>query len=310
MKIGFFGTPEHSAILLKSLIDSGFEISFVVTNMDKPQGRDRKLTPSFVKRLAIENNIPVLQFNSLKEDIAIHEINSYNAEVYIVYAFGSIIPRKIFDFPLGKTINLHGSILPEFRGASPLQTAILNNYKETGITLQYITDELDAGSIISIAKVNIDDSDTFGTLLEKLTNLGIAEIIRLLKSFSGKPFQSIEQDHNKATFCKKIKVEERKLDFNYSDIEIHNKIRAFNPGNICFTSFRDKRLNVYKSTKTELSSEERAGSLQILDKKTFGVVCGNKKIIVLDEVQFENKKVMKSSDFINGSRPLNGEMFI
>jgi len=310
MKIGFFGTPEHSAFLLKSLIDGGFEISFVVTNVDKPQGRDRKLTPSFVKKLALENNIPVLQFNSLKEEIAIQEINSFNADIYIVYAFGSIIPRKIFDFPVGKTINLHGSILPEFRGASPLQAAILNNYKETGITLQYITDELDAGSIISLVKANIEESDTFGSLLEKLTNLGTIEIIKLLRNFTGKPFLSIDQDHNKATFCKKIKVEERKLDFNCSDAEIHNKVRAFNPGNICFTSFRDKRLNVYKTTKTELNSEESIGSLQILDKKTFGVVCGNKKIIILDEVQFENKKVMKSSDFMNGSRPLNGEMFI
>jgi len=310
MKIGFFGTPEHSAILLKSLIDNGFNVSFVVTNMDKPQGRDRRLAPSFVKKIALANNIPVLQFNTLKEENAIQEINSYNADIYLVYAFGSIIPRKIFDFPIGKTINLHGSILPEFRGASPIQAAILNNYLETGLTLQYITDELDAGSIISIVKVNIEESDTFGTLLDKLTIIGVNEIIKLLRSFDGKPLQSTEQDHSKATFCKKIKVEDRKIDFNLSDLEIHNKVRAFNPGNICFTTFRDKRLNVYKTTKTELKSDEKIGSLQILDKKTFGVVCGNKKIIILDEVQFENKKVMKSSDFINGFRPQNGELFI
>ncbi len=309
MKIGYFGTPEHSAKLLNSLYENGFEIAFVVTNIDKPQGRDRKISSSPVKKLALEHSTSVLQFPSLKEDSAIQEINSFNADIYIVYAFGSIIPRKIFDFPRGKTINLHGSILPEFRGASPIQAAILSDYKETGITLQYITDELDAGSILSIAKTQIDDSDTFGTLLDRLTILGTTELVKLLKTFSGNPYPSVQQDHSRASFCKKIKVEDRKLDFSLTDIEVHNKVRAFNPGNICFTTYREKRLNVYKTIKTDLISEEKAGSLHILDKKSFGVVCGNKKIVILDEVQFENKKVTKSIDFMNGSRPQNGEIF-
>lgn len=310
MKIGYFGTPEHSAKLLKSLYDRGHEILFVVTNMDKPQGRDRKLSFSPVKMMANQFNIPVLQFPNLKDDLAFKEITSFKAEIYMVYAYGSIIPSRIFLHPPAKTINLHGSILPEFRGASPIQAAILNGKKETGITLQYITEQLDAGDIISICKILIKEDDTFGTLLEKLTDLGIEEILKILDTYSGVEFPSLPQDHSKASFCKKIKPEERKLDFSEPDTDLHNKIRAFNPGNICFTSFREKRLNVYKTQLSNFTSEDPVASIQVLDKKTFGVVCGNKKVLVMDEIQFENKKIIKGSDFINGSRPNNGDLFI
>jgi methionyl-tRNA formyltransferase len=310
MKIGYFGTPEHSAKLLKSLCDNGYEISFVVTNMDKPQGRDRKLSYSPVKMMANKWNIPVLQFPNLKDDLAFAEITSFQAEIYIVYAYGSIIPSRIFLHPPAKTINLHGSILPEFRGASPIQAAILNGKKETGITLQYITDQLDAGDIISINKLMINDDDTFGALLEKLTDLGTEEILKVLNTYSGVKFPSFPQDHSKASFCKKIKSEERKLDFSEQDIELHNKVRAFNPGNICFTSYREKRLNVYKTKISDINSESPIGSIHVLDKKTFGVVCGNKKVLIMDEIQFENKKVIKGVDFINGCRPNNGDLFI
>ena len=310
MKIGYFGTPEHSAKLLKSLCDNGHEISFVVTNMDKPQGRDRKLSYSPVKMMANQWNIPVLQFPNLKDDLAFTEITSFQAEIYIVYAYGSIIPSRIFLHPPAKTINLHGSILPDFRGASPIQAAILNRKKETGITLQYITDQLDAGDIISINKLLIEEDDTFGTLLQKLTDLGTEEILKVLGAYSGVQFPAVPQDHSKASFCKKIKPEERKLDFSEQHIDLHNKVRAFNPGNICFTSYREKRLNVYKTKISDINSESPIGSIHVLDKKTFGVVCGNKKVLIMDEIQFENKKIIKGSDFINGCRPNNGDLFI
>ena len=310
MKIGYFGTPEHSAKLLSKLISNNFDISFVVTNIDKPQGRERKLSMSAVKKIALENNLPVLQFENLKNEESISKIISYQADIYIVFAYGHIIPEKVFLHPTAKTINLHGSILPEFRGASPVQSAILSNKKETGITLQYITKELDAGDIISIVKIDIEESDTFGTLLEKLTNAGIDEIIKLLKNFNGIPFPAYPQDHSLATFCKKIKTEDRVLDFSQTMENLHNKIRAFNPGNICFTSFRDRRLNVYKTEKTDLNTEENPGTIVLPDKKTLGVVSGDRKILVLKEIQFENKKVMQSIDFINGMRPIQGEKLI
>lgn len=308
MKIGYFGTPSHSGKLLNALVQENFHIEYVVTNIDKPRGRDRNPEPTPVKLIAQANRIPILQYENLKNDSYIQTINSFNVDLIIVFAYGHIIPRKIFDTPPGKTINLHGSILPEYRGASPVQAAILNNKKITGITLQYITEALDAGNIISVVQTEIDENDTFGTLLDRLTDLGIIETIKLLKTYKGVPFPSIPQDEKNVSYCKKIQPEDRKIHFNFSDSEIHNKIRAYNPGNICFTYFREKRLNILKTKKTDMESNLEPGSLFLIDKKNIGFVSGNHKILNLVEVQPENKKVMTGSDFLNGYRITTGEI--
>ncbi|HMV76508.1 MAG TPA: methionyl-tRNA formyltransferase [Leptospiraceae bacterium] len=308
MKIGFFGTPEHSAELLRTLVREKYEISFAAANPDKPQGRDRKLEFPPVKKTALELGIPVIQHISVKTEEAIQNILSYDADIYIVFAFGSIIPRRIFDHPRGGTVNLHGSLLPEFRGASPVQAAILAGYRETGVTLQYITEELDAGDIISSAKVPVADDDNFQTLLDKISRSGTELILTLLKNFKGGKASAIPQDHSRATFCRKIRPEDRKLDFSKPAEELHNQIRAFNPGNICFTSFRDKRVNVYRTRVSE-KKEGKTGSFTAVDRKTPGVICGDGRVLILEELQLENKKVMKGLDFMNGSRPTEGEDF-
>lgn len=313
MKIGYFGTPEHSAKLLDALIKEGHEVLFVATNLDKPVGRDKHPTPSPVKKLAVEKNIPVLQFPNIRNDAAIEKMNSFGADIYVVFAYGYIIPARIFNFPKLGTINLHGSLLPEYRGASPVQSAILDGKEKTGATIQYITEELDAGDIISQVKVDITREDTFGSLLAKITELGIIDVIRLLKSSNGTRFEAKPQDHGNATHCKKIKPEDRKLDFTESREHLFNKIRAFNPGYICYTNFRGKRLNVYSakiSDDTSLSTLGKPGTLHLIGKKTLGVECAHSEILILESVQPENKKVMSSLDFINGAKPQTGEMFL
>jgi methionyl-tRNA formyltransferase len=313
MKVGYFGTPEHSAKLLDALIKDGHEVLFVATNLDKPIGRDKNPASSPVKKLAVEKNIPVLQFPNIRNDAAIDKINSFEAEIYIVFAYGYIIPSRIFNFPKLGTINLHGSLLPEYRGASPVQSAILDGKEETGATIQYITEELDAGDIISQVKVSISREDTFGTLLEKITDLGIQDVLRLIKISDGKKFDAKSQDHKEATHCKKIKAEDRKLDFSLPAEFLFNKIRAFNPGYICYTSFREKRLNIYSakiSTDTPILQLNKPGTLHLITKKTIGVECGDSKILILESVQPENKKVMSSVDFINGAKPQTGEVFL
>ncbi|MBK8396005.1 MAG: methionyl-tRNA formyltransferase [Leptospiraceae bacterium] len=313
MKIGYFGTPEHSAKLLSALIKEGYEVSFVATNMDKPIGRDKNPTPSPVKKTALDNSIPVLQFSSIRNESAIEEINSFSVDIYIVFAYGYIIPKEIFNFPRLGTINLHGSLLPEYRGASPVQSAILDGKKETGATLQYITEELDAGDIISQVTVLISQEDTFGTLLEKITELGIQDILRILKTKTDSKFFARPQDHANATHCKKIKPDDRKLDFSEPAEFLFNKIRAFNPGYICYTSFRGKRLNIYsvKLQQDKLESVlNKPGTLHLLNKKTIAVECGDSKILILESLQPENKKVMSSVDFINGNKPQTGEIFL
>lgn len=313
MKIGYFGTPEHSAKLLDALLQAGHEILFVATNQDKPVGRDKELTPSPVKKKAIERNIPVLQFPNIRNEAAIEKINSFGAELYIVFAYGYIIPEKIFNFPKLGTINLHGSLLPEYRGASPVQSAILEGKTVTGITIQYIVEELDAGNIIAQKEVAIAKEDTFGSLLDKITNVGIEEVIQLIQNPRDSRFDSIPQDHSEATHCKKIKPEDRKLDFREDAMTLFNKIRAFNPGYICYTTFRGKRLNIYSTQILEddtIQPLKQSGVIHLIGKKKVGVECGDSKILILESVQPENKKVMSSLDFINGSKPQTGEVFI
>ncbi|HMW04630.1 MAG TPA: methionyl-tRNA formyltransferase [Leptospiraceae bacterium] len=313
MKIGYFGTPEHSAKLLEALILEGHQILFVATNQDKPVGRDKALTPSPVKKKALENNIPVLQFPNIRNDAAIEKINSFDADIYVVFAYGYIIPSRIFNHPKLGTINLHGSLLPEYRGASPVQSAILEGKTVTGVTIQYILEELDAGNIISQKEIQILKEDTFGTLLEKITNVGITEVIQLLKNPTMERFPSKPQNHSDATHCRKIKPEDRKLDFREDSITLFNKIRAFNPGYICYTTFREKRLNIYSTHILEDHSIEplkKPGSVHLIGKKTIGVECGDSKILILESVQPENKKVMSSLDFINGNKPQTGEVFL
>lgn len=309
MKIGFFGTPKHSAQLLTNLLNAGFTVDFVVTNPDKPAGRGNKLTMSPVKELAISRGIEVFSFPSIKTEEAIQALQNRNVDIQIVFAYGSIIPRAIFDHPVGGTINLHGSLLPEFRGASPIQSAILQNKKITGITLQYIVEELDAGEIISTQEIEIFDTDDFESLLTKITTVGTTELIQLLQNFENKKFPSTAQDHSKASFCKKIKPEERKLDFTETARNLFNKIRAFHPGNTCFAEFRSKRINCQKARVVSETVDLPPGSLYFIDKKNWGIVCGDKQILVLELLQPENKKVMTLIDFRNGMRLENGEIF-
>ncbi|MCB1189988.1 MAG: methionyl-tRNA formyltransferase [Leptospiraceae bacterium] len=313
MKIGYFGTPEHSAKLLDALHKNGFEIAYVVTNVDKLTGRKKQLTFPPVKKLALELGLEVLQFTSIKSEEAIQKINSFPVDLNIVFAYGSIIPKAIFDFPPMGTINLHGSLLPEFRGASPVQSAILAGKDVTGITIQYVTEKLDSGNIITKVPIEITLEDDSSSLMEKVTDIGVEEMLKLLQNSNNSRFPSVPQEHSLATNCHKIHANDRKLEFTGDSKTVYNKIRAFYPWNICYCTYRGKRINIHKAkiytNGTEnINSLKIPGSLHLLDKRTMGVECGDNNIILLEAIQPENKNVMRAVDFINGFKPKQGEL--
>ncbi|WCL47917.1 methionyl-tRNA formyltransferase [Leptospira sp. GIMC2001] len=312
MKIGFFGTPEHAKDLLKILKDHGNEIGFVVTNPDKPQGRKKELVPSPVKKYALENGIPVFQPIKIKQEPAIQEILSIAVDIHIVYAYGSIIPEIIFTSPKFGSMNLHGSLLPELRGASPVQSAILLGYKKTGFTIQYLANEVDSGDIIAQEEFEISDSDTTDILLNRITDLGGKAILRILEEINQtqKPSSSIPQDNSKATFCGKFKSEDRLLDFTQSAESIHNRIRAFYPNPIAMSGFRGKKILIHKSyLEKDTTVDSPPGTVYLKDKKSLFVICGDKKMIGIGEIQPEGKKPMAVSEFLNGINFLEGERF-
>ncbi|TGK23498.1 methionyl-tRNA formyltransferase [Leptospira yasudae] len=314
MKIGYFGTPEHSAKLLKALIDSSFaEVLFVVTNPDRAKGRSRTPEPGPVKKIALEHNLPVFQYESIKKEKekALADFGSFPADLYVIFAYGSILPGEVIRHPPLHSINLHGSLLPDLRGASPVQTALWKGYTKTGITIQYITEKMDEGDILVSKEVEITPEDDTGTLMDKITDAGIESILQLLKEFDGKPFPATPQDHSQATYCGKIKPEDRILDWTQSAQELHNRIRALYPDAVATTTFRDKRLNILKARHSSSPPESNPGpgKLKRLDKKGLLTQCGDGRFLEILELQPENKNRMSASDFLNGFRIQEGEIF-
>ncbi|TGL92985.1 methionyl-tRNA formyltransferase [Leptospira barantonii] len=314
MKLGYFGTPEHSAKLLQALIDSKLaEVLFVVTNPDRPKGRSKTPEPGAVKKIALAHNLPVFQYESIKKEKekAIADFGSFPADLYVVFAYGSILPKEVYGHAPLTSINLHGSLLPDLRGASPVQTALWKGYNRSGITIQYIGEKMDEGDILLSKEVDISPDDNTGTLMDKITDAGISAILQLLKEFDGKPFKATPQDHEKATYCGKIKSEDRILDWNLRAEELHNRIRALYPDAVGTTTFRGKRLNILKTAPSSLPPESNPGpgKLKRLDKKGLLTQCGDGRFLEILELQPENKNRMSASDFLNGFRIQEGEIF-
>ncbi|EKO35406.1 methionyl-tRNA formyltransferase [Leptospira santarosai] len=314
MKLGYFGTPEHSAKLLKALIDSDLaEVLFVVTNPDRPKGRSKTPEAGPVKKIALEHRLPVFQYESIKKEKekALSDFGSFPADLYVVFAYGSILPKEVYDRPPLSSINLHGSLLPDLRGASPVQTALWKGYDTSGITIQYIGEKMDEGDILLTREVDISPEDNTGTLMNKITDVGIESVLRLLKTYDGKPFPAIPQDHGKATYCGKIKSEDRILHWSFGAEELHNRIRALYPDAIATTRFREKRIGILRTRLSSLPAESNPepGKLKRLDKKGLLTQCGDGRFLEILELQPENKNRMSASDFLNGFRIQEGETF-
>jgi methionyl-tRNA formyltransferase len=314
ISIGYFGSPLFSASLLERIIQAGIKVDFVVTNIDKPVGRKKELTPTPVKQLALQYNIPVLQSERLRLDTDTqNEIISYPASIHVVFAYGSIIPENVFHAPKFGSINLHGSLLPNFRGASPVQSFLLSGEKVTGYTIQYLAKEVDSGDIIDSEKWESSISDTTKSLLGDITSRGGAKLISLLQSLPDNTFTRTPQDHSLATHCKKITSEDRPIHWNLTAFAIHNRIRALYPDPLAITSFRDKRVILLSSVFEENSvskSDRKPGSFFLDEKKRLFCVCGDGNLLGIEQVQPEGKKPMSGFDFFNGARALPGETFL
>lgn len=225
-KIIFLGTPELSVTILKSLLDNVYEIPLVITSPDKPIGRKQIITPTPVKVFAESKNLKVITPEKLGEDV-LEEITNSGAELGIVVAYGKIIPQKIIDALPKGLLNIHYSLLPEFRGASPVESAILEDKKETGVTIQKLVFKLDAGPIVAVEKLTLDNQITTPELKDKLTEIGRDLLIKILPEYINGKVISIEQDESKATHCGKIQKADGEIKDGDTDKEKWNKYRAF-----------------------------------------------------------------------------------
>ena len=297
MKIVFMGTPDFSIPSLKSVYKSNHELAAVVTAPDKERGRGRKVTFTPVKQFAVDQNIPVYQPEKLKGNIEfVDQMNELHPDLFVVVAF-RILPKEVFNIPKFGSFNLHGSYLPKYRGAAPIQWALINGETETGLTTFKLAEKVDTGNIYLQEKIEIFPADNFETLHDRMSLLGADLVLRTIELIESGNYELKQQDDSIASSAPKITREICKIDWNKTALEIHNLVRGLSPHPAAFFNYNDKVLKIYK---TEIVEKKDLKSFQILQTKTeLEIGCGKDAIRVL-EIQQEGKKRMGIEEFLRG----------
>ncbi len=301
-KIIFLGTPEFGAIVLEKLIKNEFKPALVITASDKPVGRKQIITPSPVKIIAEKYKVTVLQPKKIQE--AESKIKKIKPGLIIVAAYGEIIPKKILDIPKHGSLNVHPSLLPKYRGASPIQFAILNGEEKTGISIIKMTEKLDQGPILASLEYLIKSSDvTYKELEEELANWGAELLIEIIPDWIDGEIKPKPQDESKATYARIIKKEDGKINWEKTSEEIERQVRAFNPWPSAFCKVDNKTIKIWKSSTLEQTKHSPVGppgKVYLAPNDRIAVQCG-KDYLIIGELQFSGKRKMKVEEFLKGN---------
>ncbi len=295
LRVVFMGTPEFAIPVLNKLIELT-NVVLVVTRADAYVGRKKILTPSPIKEVAINNNIPVITPNKLKEEY--QNILDYKPDLIVTCAYGKILNKEILDYPKYGCLNIHASLLPKYRGSSPMQYAIMNGDKKTGVTLMYMDEGMDTGDIIDTLECNINETDTLEDIHNTLMVLGANIIAKNLENIINNNITRIKQDNNLATYAPKIEREDEELDFNNDVIKIYNKIRAFSPYPLTRTIILDEEVKIVKAH-YELTKCDIGKIYQ--NKDNLGIGCLN-GIIYFDIIKPVGKNMMDIKSYLNGKK--------
>lgn len=308
MRILFMGTPDFALFSLRALVEAGENVIGVITQPDKPKGRGYTLTPPPVKVYAEEQGIPVLQPNTLRGEEFAATLASLDPELIAVVAYGKILPTNVLDYPKYGCINVHGSILPEYRGAAPMQRAIIDGKRETGITTQMMADGIDTGDILLIEKIEITANDNFETVHDKLGALGASVLLRTVNAAREGRLKPIKQDDSLATYAAKIEKSDCLIDFADPASAVHDRIRGLSPIPLAFTHTPDgKMLKIVASETADVECTARPGTVLSLADGKITVACGTGAISLLSVLP-EGKKRMSAADFINGRKINVGDL--
>lgn len=303
LRIVYFGTPDFAVASLKALVEAGANVVAVVTAPDKPAGRGMKLKYSAVKEYALEKNLPVLQPTNMKSESFITELRELKADLQVVVAF-RMMPEVVWDMPPMGTINVHGSLLPQYRGAAPINWAIMNGERETGVTTFKLKHEIDTGDILLQQKVTIEPEDNIGTLYEKLMNEGAKLLVKTVKGLAEGTLQEKSQDSIPVAELKhapKIFKEHMEINWNSPVARIQDQIRGLSPYPAAFTSLQDKKLKIYKSHIEEATTNKETGAYDT-DGKSWLRFAAKDGWLYVDELQLEGKKRMDVQSFLAGFR--------
>lgn len=297
LKIVFAGTPDFAAQHLDALIKSHHNVIAVYSQPDRPAGRGKKLKASEVKQLALTHDIPVYQPENFKSDNAKQQLADLNADIMVVVAYGLLLPKAVLETPKLGCINVHGSILPRWRGAAPIQRAIWAGDAETGVTIMQMDEGLDTGDMISIATCPIEAADTSASLYSKLAELGPTALIDTLATIADGTATPEKQNDELANYAKKLSKEEANIDWHMPAQQIERNIRAFNPWPICFTQMQGNTVKIYAAELVE--SAGNPGEVLAADK-TGITVATTEGALKITQLQPQGKKPMSAQDFLNG----------
>ena len=297
MNIVFFGNPDFCFHPLVSLYNSQYNLLSVVTNIDRKSGRGLKLSSSFVKQKALELNIPIIETDNVYSDELFNQLNNLNADLFVVVAF-SILPDNIIDIPKYGCINIHPSLLPKYRGSSPIQYALLNGDKETGVSIINLNSKIDSGAILGQKKFPIPNDANFGYMYEKLGLIGSELLIKVIEDIKNDRVITTIQDESKKTLAPKIKKQQYKIDWSQSSNQVYNQIRAFDPYPGAYALFNGKRIKLFGVKKERYHSKTnvKTGQLLIIDNSL--LIKTLTDCISISEVQLEGKKKISADNFI------------
>lgn len=297
MKILFMGTPDFAVPCLDILVSNGFDVCAAVTQPDKPKGRGHKLTPPPVKEYAISKNIPVYQPQTLKDGEFEKVLDELKPQLIAVVAYGKILPEYILDFPEYGCVNVHGSVLPKYRGAAPIQWAIINGDKTTGVTTQYMKMGVDTGDIIFTDETEILPDETYGELYTRLSQSGAKLLLKTVNAIKDGTAPRTEQDESEATHAPMLTKETGHIDWTKSADEVLSLIRGTNPWPMSYAMYGDEMMKVF-GVKKGSGFDAPPGKIRIVNKK-LEISCG-KDSVVVDEIQFKGGKRMTVASYLNG----------
>ncbi len=299
MKIVFMGTPEFAIPSLKKIIESKHEIALVITAPDKERGRGKQISFTPIKDYAVKNNYEVLSPHSLKDETFINRLKEINADLFVVVAF-RVLPKEVYSLPKYGSFNLHGSLLPKYRGAAPIQWSLINGDKETGVSTFFLEDKVDTGNVILQERIELNDEDDLGIVYEKLMHIGSDLVMKTIDSIENNSVVLKKQDENYASPAPKITKEICKINWDKPAQNIHNLVRGLSPNPAAFFEHENKNYKVYKTriVQTEEKISEQVGS--IVTTKTEIFVQTQLGVIKLLELQPEGRKRMTAEEFLRG----------
>ena len=300
MRIVFMGTPDFASASLKKLIDEKFDVVGVFTQPDKPKGRGMELSASPVKELALENSLPVFQPVKMRDGTALAQIKALEPDILVVVAYGRILPDDILAVPKYGAINVHGSLLPKYRGAAPIQWAVLNGDKITGVTTMYLASEMDTGDIIYTAEAEIGEYETSGELFDRLKDMGAELLVKTLRDIDAGTAPRAPQDHSKASYVTMLDKSICPIDWNKTPREVLKHIYGLQPWPVATMELEGKTVRVFAAKYTDGKTEKVPGAVVSTDKGGLEIACADGETLLITELQAPGKKRMGAEDYLRG----------